>query len=84
VVGVGTDQGLSFLTHKATNEQIDWKRRIVFAAIAVLVIVVRRRLRARRMAKAAAAKRQAQFSAYLVAEVITSLPEAPNEMAELM
>jgi len=84
VLGVGTDQGLSFLTRRATNEQISWKWRIFFAAIAVVVIIIRRRLKARRMAKAAAKKRQEQFSAYLVAEGIMSLPEAPTEMAELM
>jgi len=84
VIGVGTDQGLSFLTRKATNEQVGWQWRIFFAFIAVAVIIVRRKLKARRLAKAAAKKRQEQFSAYLVAEGITSLPEAQNEMAELM
>ena len=83
VIGVGTDQGLSFLTRKATNEQVGWQWRIFFAAIAVAVIIVRRKLKARRLAKAAAAKKAEKLSAYLSIMGLSSMPEDDEARKEL-
>jgi len=83
VIGIGTDQGLSFLTRKATNEQVGWQWRIVFAALAVAVIIIRRKLKAKRLAKAAAKKRQEQLSAFLSIMGLSSMPEDDEARKEL-
>jgi len=85
LVGILTDQSLSFFTSRAMNEQIPLKFRLVFAFVALLIIVIRRRLKQKRKAKAAAAREAEMLSAYLqIHSIVMPADEDDEEVVEVM